>query len=248
MTVDPDTFLPLIGVRAGDVPASIVVVGDPARAEHLAGRLDEARLVGSNREYRLFTGLHRGVTVGVASHGVGSAGAGICFEELCRGGARRLIRAGTCGGLQPGIADGSLVVATGAVREDGLTPKLVPLGYPALASVDVVAALRRAAAEAGVTTVEGVVLTSDVFYPHDVLGSPLATWAAAGAVAVEMEVAALLVVAALHGAQAGAILAVDGNPLAEGDTDMSGYDPHRQVVRDAVEAMIAIAIDVAAGP
>jgi uridine phosphorylase len=241
-----EAVLPLIGVRAGDVPESVVVVGDPARAEAIAARLDGARLAGRNREYSLFVGTHRGVPLGVASHGVGSAGAGVCFEELCRGGARRLVRAGTCGGLQPDVTDGAIVIATGAVRDDGLTPRLVPLGFPAVASVDVVTALRRAATDAGVEPVEGIVLTSDVFYPHDVLGSPLPAWAAAGAVAVEMEVAALLVVAALHGVEAGAVLAVDGNPLAAGDPEMAGYDPHRQVVRDAVDAMAAIALDAAA--
>ncbi len=181
--------------------------------------------------------------VGVVSHGVGSAGAAVCFEELCRSGARRLVRAGTCGGMQDHVRDGDLVVARGAVRDDGVTPRLVPLGLPAVADPDVLLALRGAAAGAAARVVEGIVLTSDVFYPHEVLGSELLLWQRAGVVAVEMEVAALLVVAHLHGAAAGAILAVDGNPLARGDAEMSGYDPHRQVVTDAVERMIGIALD-----
>jgi uridine phosphorylase len=95
---------------------------------------------------------------------------------------------------------------------------------------------------------EGIVLTSDLFYPHPVLGDDLALWARAGVVAVEMECAALFVTASLHGIEAGAILTVDGNPLAAKSTDMSDYDPHRPIVDAAVDAMIGIALDAVARP
>ena len=244
----PDRFLPILAVRAGDIPARVLVVGDPVRAERIAATLEGARALGRNREYVTIAGRHRGEDIAVVSHGVGSAGATVCFEELCRAGARRLIRAGTCGGMQPDVRDGALVVATAAVRGEGTTAKLVPIGFPATADVDVVLALRQAAAAHGREVVEGVVLTSDLFYPHDVLGSDLLLWQRTGVVAVEMEVAALLVTAALHKVAAGAILAVDGNPLAEADDDMSGYDPHRAIVVHAVDRMVAIALDAVARP
>jgi uridine phosphorylase len=245
---EPPPFLPILAVAAREVPERVLVVGDPARAERVAGRLTAVREVGRNREYVTFVGRHRGEEIGVVSHGVGSAGATVCFEELCRGGARRLIRAGTAGGMQSDVRDGAVVVARAAVRAEGTTARLVPAGFPAVADLDVVSALRAQAAAAGRKVVEGIVLTSDVFYPHDVLGSDLAMWQRAGVVAVEMECAALFVTASLHGARAGAILAVDGNPLAEGDDDMSGYDPHRDVVVEAVEQMVAIALDAVAAP
>ncbi|MEX2625347.1 MAG: nucleoside phosphorylase [Ilumatobacteraceae bacterium] len=244
--------LPILGLDAAAVPERVLVVGDPARAALVAERLDDPVHVGTNREYATYTGRHRGTTVAVVSHGVGAAGAGVCFEELCRAGARIIVRAGTCGGMQPGVVDGDLVVATAAVREDGLTERLVPLSYPAVASAPVVSALRAAAADrddrpaggARVGTVhEGVVLTHAVFYPGPVLGSDLERWQRAGVVAVEMECAALFVVAGLAGRAAGAILAVDGNPLATADDDMSDYDPGRPVVHAAVDRMITVALD-----
>jgi uridine phosphorylase len=247
-SVSPDTTLPILNVRAGDVPQRMLVVGDPSRAERVADRLDGPREISRNREYVLFGGTHRGEAIGVVSHGVGSAGAAVCFEELCRAGAKRVVRAGTCGGMQAHIMDGAIVVARGAVRDEGLTSRLVPPTFPALADVDVVIAMRAAATAAGVKVHEGVVLTSDLFYPHEVLGGDLPMWNRAGVIAVEMECAALFITAHLHGVQAGAILTADGNPLVEADADMSGYNPHRTVVRDAVDAMIGIALDVVAGP
>lgn len=226
-----DSHLPNIGVRAGDLPEAMVVVGDPRRAEHAAGMLEDSKLVGQHREYVSFVGTYEGKDVGVISHGVGAAGAVVCFEELCRAGVRRLVRAGTAGGMQEDVTDGDLVVATAAVRAEGVTPHLVPAGFPATADRRLTARLLEAADRAH----EGIVLTAAVFYPHQVLGSDLEMWQRAGVVAVEMEAAALFVVASLHDASAGAVLAIDGNPLAADDEDMSDYDPHRTVVAAAVD-------------
>ncbi len=248
MATDPDTTLPILRVRAGDVPERMLVVGDPARATRVAERLDGATELAHNREYRMYRGEHRGLEVGVVSHGVGSPGAAICFTELCRAGVRRMVRAGSTGGLQPDVVDGDLVIALGAVRDDGLTARLVPTSYPALAAHEVVSALRVASTHVDRRCVEGIVLSSDLFYPGDVLGGELSMWASAGVVAVEMECAALFVVASLHGVQAGAILAVDGNPLAADSTDMSDYDPYREVVHRAVDTMIGVALDAVVSP
>ena len=230
---------PILRITPGSVPTRALVVGDPARAAAVAERLDGSEELGRFREYHTFTGRHRGVDVLVSSHGVGASGAALCFEELSQAGVGRIIRAGTCGSLREDIVDGDLVVATAAIRAEGFTDGLVPPAFPAVASVDVVTALRSAAGGRGR---EGIVLTDAVFYSGEVLGSRLELWHRAGAVAVEMECAALFVIGALNGLEVGAILAVDGNPLHPG-----AYDPHRDVVHGAVDTMIGIALDALVG-
>ena len=230
---------PVLRVEVGLVPERVLVVGDPARAEIVAGRLDGARLLGRFREYATFAGEYRGAPVAVSSHGVGAPGAAVCFEELCRAGARRIIRAGTCGGLQPSVDDGHLVVASAAVREDGVTQQMVPPSFPAVASPSVIDRLLREAADTESTVHSGLVLTHALFYPGEVLGGDLEMWQRAGALAVEMECAALFVLGALHSIETGAVLAVDGNPLRPGEGE---YNPHRPVVRQAVETMVDIAL------
>ena len=246
MSADPNTFLPIIGIRAGEVPKRMLVVGDPKRARRVAEALDDARELAHNREYLTIAGEHNGRAVGVISHGVGSAGATVCFEELCRSGVEQIIRVGTAGGMLPEVGDGDLVIATSAVRDEGTTLRLVPLSFPATASMSTVLALRSAAAALSVDREhpihEGVVLTSDLFYPHDVLGGDLELWSRTGVLAVEMEAAALFITASLHGVNAGAILAIDGNPMNEQRSDMSDYDPHRQAVADTVGAAIAVGL------
>ncbi|MFN8456786.1 MAG: nucleoside phosphorylase [Anaerolineae bacterium] len=234
-------MLPILKVRPADVATLALVVGDPARAEQTAKLLDEVKQVGANREYVTFTGHLGGERITICSHGVGSAGAGVCFEELARAGARTLIRAGTCGALRDNIADGELVISTGAVREEGLTPRLVPLSYPALAHYEVIEALQRAAAQAGERTHIGVTLTSDLFYPSAALGQEWGVWQHSRVVAIEMELSALLIVAALHSLRAGGIFTVDGNPTHSAQ-DMSDYNPHRPVVAEGKAKMLKIAL------
>ncbi|WP_258566721.1 nucleoside phosphorylase [Leucobacter luti] len=235
----------MLRTRVSDLADRALVVGDPGRAARVAELLDDARQLTANREYHVYSGQYRGVPVTVASHGVGAAGAAVCFEELARGGVSRIIRSGTAGGIQPEVVDGAIVVATGAVRADGISHQLVPTEFPAIATPELTIALRAAAAETGLKTHTGIVLTGDMFYPSDVItGIDHAMWQRAGIVAVEMEAAALFVIAALHGIESGAVFAIDGNPLNAADEAMDGYDPYREIVTQAVDGALKCALDV----
>lgn len=240
--VDQNSPLPIIGVKPADLPPSMVVVGDPARAEVVAERLDDAIELARTREYVTFRGSYNGVPVGVTSHGVGAAGAALAFEGLCRGGVQRVVRAGTAGGMQSNVVDGDVVIATAAVREDGYTDLVVPSGYPAVASLGLTTGLVNAAAAGDGAVHTGIVLTSSLFFPMEVLGGSLEQWQRAGVVAVEMECAALFVIASQYGREAGAVLAIDGNPLASDDTDMADYNPNRDHVKAAVNQAIELAL------
>lgn len=210
--------------------------------------LDRAEQVGDNREYRTFTGTYAGVQLTVASHGIGGPAASVCFSELFQAGAHTVIRAGTCGALVESIEDGQLILATGAIREDGTSPNLIPLAYPAIADRHVVRALEESAAAQGYDSLPtGVVLTQSYLYPG-VLPVTTELWMQAGAVCVEMELATLLVMAGLNGLRAGGIFTSDGNLARRRDpeVDPSTYDPHRQVVSQGIDAMLQIALDALA--
>jgi uridine phosphorylase len=235
-------FLPILKTNASNIPSRVLVVGDPNRIDVVIESLTDVEEIAQNREYRTVKGKFDGAEIGVISHGVGSAGAGACFEEICQAGASRIVRSGSAGGMQEGIGAGDIVIARGAVREDGLSPKLVPLSYPALVSPEVLLAMRAAAQDLGAEYYEGIVLTSDMFYPHDVLGSDLPLWQRAGVTAVEMEIATLLVVCALHGVEAGAVVAIDGNPLTQDDGSMETYNPNQDSVKNAVANSLQIAL------
>lgn len=240
-----DERTPILRVRPEDLSPAVLVCGDPDRARQIADRLDQARQIGSNREYLTFTGRYRGRGVSVSSHGVGAAGAVVCFEELIRAGARTIIRVGTCGSYLPQLRSGGIVIGTAAVREDGVTPEMVPLPFPAVADLDVTQALIRAARDRPeIAFATGIVRTHAAFY-GGLLPSAQPLWIEAGVVAVEMEFAALLVVASLRRVRAGGLFAVDGNPAEQ--RDMTGYNPHREVVEKAKHICMDLALEALAG-
>ncbi|NOV04569.1 nucleoside phosphorylase [Paenibacillus planticolens] len=230
--------LSILQVNSEDLSPYAIVCGDPFRAEAIASKLDNVRELAFSREYRTFVGESRGVAITVVSHGVGSPGAAVCFEELIKGGVKTLIRVGTAGSYSAEVPPGSLVVSTAAVREEGLTRQLVPLGFPAVADSDVVRALFEAASETEGLVKKGITVTLDAFF-QGVEEFPHNKYKRAGALAVEMEISALYVIASLRGVRAGAIVALDGYA----DADLREvYDPHTDVVSGAVEREIEAAI------
>jgi uridine phosphorylase len=246
MADDPQKILPVLKARPADLAARALVVGDPDRAAAAAELLDDAQEVGHFREFWTFSGSYQGTPVTIASHGVGGAGASVCFEELFQGGVNTIIRAGTCGAMKAGIKDGELIIGTGAIREDGTSPGLLPLAYPAIADRRVTAALIEAAQAQGYAEPhEGIVLTKAFFY-EGLLPSSVGQWLQSGAnvVCVEMEFATLLVIASLRGARAGGLFTSDGN-LAKG-SDPLAYDPHRTVVKQGVATMLKVALSALA--
>ncbi len=208
----------------GDVGGYVLLPGDPARCALIAERFEDARLVASNREFTTYTGTLDGVPVSATSTGIGGPSTAIAVEELCNLGSHTLIRVGTCGGMQPDVRWGDLILAQAAVRDEGTTFQYVPPGYPAVANAEVLDALRAAVGERdGATVHTGLVQSKDSFYgemePRRMpVGAELESrwdaWIRAGVLASEMECATLFVVAAVRGARAGAALVcVNETPL-----------------------------------
>jgi uridine phosphorylase len=228
----------------GDVGGYVLLPGDPGRCERIAARFDGARHVATNREYTTWTGTLQGCAVSVTSTGIGGPSTAIAVEELCNLGAHTLLRVGTCGAMQPGLAIGSLVIAQAAVRDEGTSLQYIPSGWPATANLDVVDAVRRVASARGVAHHVGTVQSKDSFYGEmDPERMPVAAelearwsaWIRAGVLASEMECAAIFTVAATRRVRAGAVLAVVNET------------PRRTAMPEPSDLPIDDLIDVAAG-
>ena len=103
-----------IGLSNGDVGKYVILPGDPKRCEKIAKYFDDAKLVGDRREYTSYTGYLNGEKVTVTSTGIGGPSAAIAMQELVNIGATTFIRVGTCGGIEPDVKGGDIVIATGA--------------------------------------------------------------------------------------------------------------------------------------
>jgi len=230
---------PHLKLSEGQISPYVLVCGDPARTEQIAKLCENPQELAYNREYRTFIGSYEGEKITITSHGVGSAGAAICFEELIKIGARVIVRVGTCGSLTDKLGQGDHIVASAAVREDGVSSLLIPLGYPAVADILVVQAIEKACQNMKAPYVRGIILASDCFYPGLLPTSP-ELYSKANVHGVEMECSTLFVIASLRGIKAGGIATIDGNPLKwqEGN-----YDPHGEKVTKGKGRMLKIALD-----
>jgi DeoD family purine-nucleoside phosphorylase len=110
-----------IHVRAepGQYAEAVLLPGDPLRAKYIAETyFDDAVQRNGERGLLGYTGTYKGKPVSVQGTGMGCPGATIVFEELIQLGCKKLIRVGTCGGLQPHHQLGELIVALTAVPAD----------------------------------------------------------------------------------------------------------------------------------
>ena len=231
----------------GDVGRYCILPGDPGRCAAIAALFDDARLVAQNREFTVYTGTLLGEKVTVCSTGIGGPSAAIAMEELTAIGADTFIRVGTCGGIDLDVRSGDIVVATGAVRQEGTSREYAPIEFPAVADLTVTNALVDAARSLGKTVHAGVVQAKDSFYgQHSPGRMPVSyelqnkweAWKRLGVKASEMESAALFVVAASLRVRCGACFHVIWNQEREAaglDQDMS--EDTSAAVRVGVEAL-----------
>ncbi len=188
----------------------VLLPGDPGRALLLAQELLESpRMFNHNRGLWGYSGTARdGAGLTIQSTGMGGPSAAIVISELIELGAERLLRVGTCGGLDPSLELGELVIAGEALTGDGTSRVLA--GSDRVAPTGAMLAALQAAAGGAVRT--GLVVSTDLFYGP---GRREQEWAAAGAIAVEMETATLFALAAGGEFEAGSVLIVTDRVLPD---------------------------------
>ena len=220
LTVYSDEYEYHIKLKKGDVGKYVILPGDPGRCEEIASYLDDARLIASNREYTTYTGYLNGEKVSVTSTGIGGPSAAIALGELISIGADTFIRVGTSGGMDEKVKPGDIVVASSAIRQEGTSREYAPLEFPATADFLLTHALYETAKASGVDVHVGVVQSKDSFYgQHSPDSMPVSyelknkwdAWIKCGALASEMECAALFMVGNIRKVKVGAVLTVMGN-------------------------------------
>jgi uridine phosphorylase len=223
-----------VGLKRGDVARSILLCGDAERAEKIAAKFDSVRrgFPKRHREYATWTGVWEGLDVTVMATGMGADNSEIAIVELLGCVDRPdLIRVGSCGALQRGMALGDLVISTGAMRLESTTLGFVPPSYPAVAHHEVTLALISAATRLGMRFHAGLTATCAGFYGWQ--GRKVQGFeprfpnlperlGRMGIKNLEMEASALFTLASLRGLRAGAVCAVYANRPANTFLDDAG--------------------------
>lgn len=162
-------------------------------------------------------------------------------EELIALGARRLVSIALAGGLQPGVEAGAVIVARSAIRDEGTSHHYLDGGDEVASDPALVGALRTALERRGHDVLAGPVWSTDA--PYRETREEVAAYAARGALAVDMELAALLAVARFRGVAAAGVL-VAGDSLAGGTwVPPMRLDGMERSLADAYRAAIEVLAD-----
>ena len=216
----------------------VLLPGDPGRALALAQTLLVKPLMfNHHRGLWGYTGpaVADGEPLTIQSTGMGGPSAAIVLTELIALGARRLIRTGTCGALDPGLALGDLIVARESICTDGTSRALGAdqrvAADPALAEALLRAGLSQVGSSMG-RVHAGAIASVDLFYDSRTPHHP------ADVLAIEMEAASLFAVGAATSIPVACVLIVT-------DT-FDAFDTRTRIDDDsliaAAEAMGAVAV------
>ena len=236
-----------LGLQSADSARYAILPGDPGRVESIAALLSNPKKIAENREFITYAGFLGSEQVLVTSTGIGGPSAAIAMEELAMLGIKNFLRVGTCGGMQQAVLGGDIIIPTGCIRFEGTSKEYLPLEFPAVPDFKLLCAVENAAAREGCRYHTGVVQSKDSFYAqHEPERMPIGPelmfkWNAfikAGALASEMECAALFSVAAcLHVSAAAVLLCVWNQERARAGLENCEIFDTSVAVRIAVEAI-----------
>ncbi len=205
---------PHINATPADFAETVLMPGDPLRSRFIAQNfLENARLVNDVRGVQGYTGSYKGTPVSVMASGMGMPSIGIYSHELYHVfGVQNILRVGSAGALREDVDIGDIVIGLGSHSFSGFNAQLDVKGtFAPTASYSLVEACVAAARENGIKHRVGMLYSTDVFYDE---GEGL-KWAALGALAVEMESAALYLNAAKAGKNALCICTVSDHLVKE---------------------------------
>jgi AMP nucleosidase len=176
--------------------------------------------------------------------GMGAPAAANALEMAAANGARRVVVFGACGGVDPSLEVGHLLVVSGAVRGEGTSRHYAPRSYPAAFDPLLAARLHERAIQGEARVHLGAVYTTDAGYRQ---GPEIYDGCAGLVLGVDSECAAAAVVGARLGLTMGALLFCTDNVRLprSADQQYGGLRDHR--VRRAFEAGLDAVLEALGG-
>ena len=205
---------PHIAAEMGDFAKTVLMPGDPLRAQFIAETfLQDVRQVTSVRGMLGFTGTYEGRPISVMGSGMGMPSIGIYSYELYKFyGVENIVRIGSAGSYTDKAKLFDVVLAAGAVSESSYARTQSGFeGHITFPSRELNEKLRASAEKLGIRLIEGNIHSSDVFYRQPSDAKPT-YWEKLrdeqGCLCVEMESFALFANAQVLGKQAACLLTI----------------------------------------
>ncbi len=173
----------------------------------------------------------------------GASIAANAVERIRRTGGKALVSIGTCGSTDESIEDGTFLVVSGAIRNEGVTKGYLDLKVPCTSDSELSLSLTNALKKS-VKTINGYIFTTDNRYQEDPVELKFLTQHAK-VVAVDMETSAILLISMYHNIKASTIKIITDCAVKETDGELKGiFDRNKDFV-EFVHPKLKIAIQVA---
>ncbi len=224
---------------------------DPA--EYIAGLMEHSELVGKSGMFTTYSGWYKGAHISVISGGSGSPEMELALYDLMEyTDASTFIRVGGSGGIGSTVEPGDVVIASGVVRDEGMTKAYIDAAYPATSHYEVVLALIEGAEKVANPYHVGVTLSVDSDFVgggRPSVGGYMQPWniekkagiyERAGVLNGDRESAAIVTLSSLFGRRGGSVCSVADN-LVTGKKFTAGAG-HDTAIRIALEGCAALHI------
>lgn len=203
------TPTPHNGARPGAIAKTVLMPGDPLRAQFIAENfLEDVKCFNTVRNMLGYTGTYNGKPVSVMGGGMGMPSIGIYSYELYHFyDVDNIIRIGSAGGIADQIRVHDIVIGMGASTNSNYAAQYqLPGTFAPIADFGLLRKAVEAAEKNGIKALVGNILSSDTFYDDNQNAASL--WKKMNILAVEMEAAALYMNAARAGKKALCILTI----------------------------------------
>ena len=192
-----------IEAKPCEIADRILLPGDPLRAKYIAETfIDNAACYNHVRNILGYTGTYKGKRVSVQGTGMGIPSISIYATELMRDyGVKKLIRVGTCGAMRNDIQLRDILIAQGATTDSSIVRNIFggSINYAPLADFDLLRTAYEKAAQGNYAVRVGNIISVDRFYDDEIDNPKLVDY---GIMGVEMETAALYILATKYKRQA----------------------------------------------
>lgn len=247
----------LTGFRRESVaPYVVLTVRDPLTVSadghdgDIASFLDGAKTVAQTGLFTTLTGTFEGMPISVVAGGSGAPEAELALMDLFNfTNATAVLRIGGCGAWNEAVKVGDLLIAAGAVRDEGMSKAHVRAEYPAVADHVLVGHLAEAAHEIGAPHHVGIIRSGDSEYTgwgrpgpggylQDEHAGIIDYWRKAGILGTDRETSAILTLSRLYGRRGGSVCSV-GDNVVTGEPHRSGAG-HQEAIKVGLMALAGL--------
>lgn len=231
---------PHIAAEMGDVADRILLPGDPLRAKFIAENfLENVKEYTHVRNILGYTGTYKGKRVSVQGTGMGMPSFSIYAKELIDNyGVKKLFRVGTCGGMHKDVKLRDVVIAQAATTDSSMPRNIFgpAINFAPIADYTLLSTAVDTAKKLSLPVKVGNVISVDRFYDDEIDNDKLREY---GILAVEMEAAALYLLAAKYHVQALAIFTTSDHLLTgEACTAEERQTTFNDMIKIALETAI----------